>query len=104
MLIAEMTWSANYDVVLFLRTELELGLTFALIAAHASNREKFQRNRSNARRAYDTARRFLRRVALSDDEHAEFHEMLDELERRLRVLESVDAHAPTVELNFTARF
>jgi hypothetical protein len=88
MLVVEMTWPANFDVpTFFVRTELELGLTFALIAAHASNEEKFQRNRNNARRACGTARRFLGRITVPEDNTAELQEMLDELERRLRVLD-----------------
>jgi hypothetical protein len=83
------TWPVNFDPpVFFVRTELEVGLTFALVAAHAGSEEKFQRNQNNARRACDTARRFMRRIELSDDEAAELHELLEELERRLRVLAS----------------
>jgi len=79
-----MTRPTNFDPpVFFVLTELEVGLTFALVAAHADNEEKFQRNQSNARRACDTARRSMRRIELSDDEAAELHELLEELERQV---------------------
>jgi len=84
-----MTWPANFDApISFVRTELELGLTFALIAAHASNEEKFKRNQRNTQRAYDTARRFMSLIELSADQAAELSEMLAELEHRLRLLRS----------------
>ena len=88
MLVVEMSWPANFEIpALFVRTELELGLTFALIAAHASNEEKFERNRINARRACATARRFLGRITVPEENAAELYEMLEELERRVRVLD-----------------
>jgi hypothetical protein len=84
-----MTWPANFEgSILFIRNELELGLTFALIAAHASNEEKFERNQRNARRACNTARRFMSLVEMSDDQAAEFSETLGELEHRLGLLGS----------------
>jgi len=43
----------------FMRTELETGITFAHLAQNKSTVEAQQRNRQNARRAYDTANHFL---------------------------------------------
>lgn len=73
----------------FLRTELETGLTFATIAEQASDEDKINRNRENARKACQSARHFMDRVSLSERESAELRETLDDLERRLRLLEKV---------------
>ena len=42
----------------FLRTELSAGLTFSRIALHAKHAEKIDRNRINARKAYDALLHF----------------------------------------------
>lgn len=85
-----MASAINLDpFVSFLHAELELGLTFALIAAHASTQDKFNRNQGNARRACDTARRFMKRIRLSEGQAAEFQETLAELERRIQALEQL---------------
>jgi hypothetical protein len=87
MIVARMTRRVNFDgSICFVRTEIELGLTFALIEAHSSNEEKFKRNQRNAQRAHDTARRFMSLIELPADEAAELSEMLAELELRLRLL------------------
>lgn len=43
----------------FLRAEAQTGLTFARIALGARHRDKIDRNRVNARKAYDTLLRFM---------------------------------------------
>jgi hypothetical protein len=52
----------------FVKTEIELGFTFATIARDARDPEKFKRNRGNAVRAYDETSRFVRETSLSDGE------------------------------------
>ena len=52
----------------FLQTELNTGLTFASIALQSRNLrrpEKVQRNRANARTAFDTIIRFREQVPLT---------------------------------------
>lgn len=44
----------------FIRTELETAITFASVALDSGTEQKRQRNRKNARKAYDTALRFWR--------------------------------------------
>jgi hypothetical protein len=89
MIMPSMTRRVDFDApVFFIRTEIELGLTFASIAAHSSNEEKFKRNQRNTQRAYDTARHFISLIELSDDQAAALSEMLAELEHRLRLLGS----------------
>ena len=70
----------------FIRTELDLGLTFASVAANASDEEKFRRNRENARRACQTARHFVDRFCLSDNEFADIHDKIGALEHTLQML------------------
>lgn len=71
----------------FLRTELETGLTFVLLAEQGSDEDKVKRNRENARKACRSVRHFIHQISLSDSESAELHEKLKKLERRLRILE-----------------
>ena len=72
--------------VSFLRTELETGSTFALIAEQAVYEDKINRNLENARKAFLSAQHFIKKIALSDEESAELHGKLGELERRLQTL------------------
>ena len=71
----------------FLRTELETGLVLVEIAFTASDAEKINRNRENARRAYESARHFMSRISLSGEDSANLQGKLHELERRLRSLD-----------------
>ena len=50
----------------FIRTELEMGTTFAHLALNNKTGERFRRNRQNARKAFDTAMRFLKAYPLRD--------------------------------------
>jgi len=71
----------------FLRAEMQTGLTFASIAEEASDQDKINRSRKNARKACQSVRHFICRVTLSEDESNELHDKLEELERRLQILE-----------------
>jgi hypothetical protein len=83
-----MNRAATFDCgIVFVQIELQIGMTFASIAANARDENKFNRNRENATRAYRTALYFVNRFDLSDAQSAKFRKMLGELERSLRALE-----------------
>ena len=83
-----MNRAATFDSgIAFVEIELQIGMTFASIAANARDENKFNRNRENAKRAYRTALYFMNRFYLTEAHSAEFHKMLEELERNLRTLE-----------------
>lgn len=71
----------------FLRTELKVGLTFAALAANAKCAEKVARNRVNARKALDAARRYIGCVPLTADEAAELREKVARLDHNLQLLD-----------------
>ncbi len=72
----------------FLIAELRTGLTFANLALTPAedNHAHIQRNRYNARKAYDSFLKFRVRVALSDADLAELEEMAARLRGALRQL------------------
>ena len=70
----------------FLRSELQTGLTLTKIASDATWRAKTERNRANARKAYDAVLRFSPRVSLSQDEKSEIKIKLDQLRTQLKML------------------
>lgn len=73
---------AQTNLVNFLRTELELGLTFAQTAqleANMNNREHFERAREYAMAAIETIHRFESRIA--------DHQALGEIQRRAEDLQ-----------------
>jgi len=70
----------------FLRTELHTGLTTAKIAATAKDDKKKQRNRTMARKAYDSALHFLRKSEITESEVAELKPQIEELRKALREL------------------
>jgi acetylornithine/succinyldiaminopimelate/putrescine aminotransferase len=70
----------------FLRTELLVGLTLTKIAMDAQHRDKIDRNRANARKAYDTVLRFMPRVSITRDEAIEINAKLAKLKSELREL------------------
>ncbi len=73
--------------VRFLRTELELGLTFASIALQKNgSAEKKQRNWVNARKAYDTVIRSLENSTLTSDEAQGLESRLSNLKAHLVTL------------------
>ena len=67
----------------FLRTELRTGLTMARIALEAQSRKKVDRNRANARKAYDTALRFIAKTTLKEEEADEIRGMITRLKLAL---------------------
>jgi len=67
----------------FAIAEIELGLTFATIARTTNNPKKFERNRENARRAYDEANRFLRDTSLSVGEIEQLNSKIAKLRTAL---------------------
>ena len=71
----------------FLRAELQTGHTFASIAEQAREKDKINRSRQQARKACQSVRHFLHRITVSEGESNELHENLEELERRLRMLD-----------------
>jgi hypothetical protein len=74
---------------LFLKTELNVGLSFARIALQSLElgwKEKSNRNRVAARRAYDALLRFRSRGNLSASQVAEFDQGFASLRERLNRL------------------
>jgi len=67
----------------FLRTELRTGLTMARIALEAQSWNRVNRNRVNARKAYDTALRFVAKTPLKDEEAEEIRGMITRLKLAL---------------------
>lgn len=75
--------------VLFLKTELDVGLTFAWIALNSYQigwHHKAERNRAAARRAYDALVRFRNRAALTALQSENFEHGFAFLQERLRLL------------------
>ncbi len=70
----------------FLRAELVAGMTRANIAQNTSNGSKKQRNRKEARKAYDAILRFLPQTFLRRDEKEQIDSRLVELKSALRAL------------------
>jgi hypothetical protein len=54
----------------FVLAELDLGVTFCQVALSTRDAETKERNIRNARRAYDSALHFLRRISLEGAEEA----------------------------------
>jgi len=72
--------------VQFIRAELLAGLTFARIARAANYQPKFERNRINARKAYDALLRFIPTTRLSARDADEVKSKLAELKADLQNL------------------
>ena len=70
----------------FLRSELRTGFTLTGIARDSRDRARAERNRANARKAYDAVLRFVPRVALSPDETNEINAKLEQLRSELQRL------------------
>lgn len=73
----------------FVNAELDTGLTFARIALGAKGRNKIDRNRVNARKAYDSAMHFLPSTSLSSDEAGSIKEKISALQAALAKLGEV---------------
>lgn len=67
----------------FLRLEIDTGLTLAKIALDANRRDRRNRNRLNARKAYDTVLRFMPRVSLTPEEVSEMKIRVEHLKAEL---------------------
>ena len=67
----------------FLRSEIDTGLTLAKIALDAHRRDRRNRNRLNARKAYDTVMRFMPRVNLTPEETSEMKIRVEHLKAEL---------------------
>ena len=77
---------ANSIELEFLRAELATGLTFSKIALEARHASKVERNRVNARRAYDTVRHFAPGTSLSAEEALEIDSRTAQLKSALQQL------------------
>jgi hypothetical protein len=67
----------------FLFTECGLGVTFLNLADNTSIPETAQRNRENARKAYDTILRYMPKLVLSAAESQFIEKKLSALKTRL---------------------
>lgn len=67
----------------FLKTELETGNTFAKLALSAKYADKMERNKANARKAYDTALKFFGSASVEADSAVELKKLLKDLRARL---------------------
>ena len=70
----------------FIRAELLAGITRAHVAQNTSDESKRERNRHEARKAYDAILRFLPRTFLSQEEKEQIDSKLAELKSALRCL------------------
>ena len=74
----------------FFITDLELAITLAQIASDAQeDSEKRERNRSNAREAYDTIRRISSHAVLTDEQREQVNDKLEVLRSALEKLGEV---------------
>ena len=71
----------------FLRTELALGLTFAIIALSTNDEGTRRRNAASARTAYNAVLRFMGQVALDGKEARELADSIESLKRELVALD-----------------
>jgi len=72
--------------VQFLRTELIAGLTFSKIALRSKNAAKADRNRINARKAYDALLHFTPETSLSSEDAKEINAKMAQLRANLQQL------------------
>ena len=70
----------------FLRTELHTGLSFSKFALTADDELKIERNRTNARKAYDAVLHFLPGTSLSAEEAQEVQANMEQLKSALQQL------------------
>ena len=77
----------NANAAEFLKVDLEIGLTFANIALHATkNLPKRNRNQTRARQAYDTVSNMSKKLNLTQETRVEIHRQLDRLRTALQEL------------------
>lgn len=77
---------AKHSHAEFLRAEIHTGLTRSKIALEATYQDKMERNRANARKAYDAVLRFIPQSVLEANEAEEIKRGLAQLESQLRQL------------------
>lgn len=77
---------ANRFAMAFLNAELHTGLTFSRVAMVTRSQEKKDRNRVNARKAYDSILHYLPGSHLTTRESNAFELKLDELRSVLKSL------------------
>ena len=85
------TRSIHFD---FLVTDLNAAHTFLDVAHTTRSGETRERNLRHANAAYDTVMRFVPRVAMSEQQHAELHERLDQLKDRLEAMKRSISQMP----------
>lgn len=73
----------------FVKTELDTGLTFARIAIGSKSSSKKERNRENARKAYQSALHTLQQLSLNKEEASAISEKLTALRSSLEKLGEV---------------
>jgi len=74
------------EAIDFIRVELSTGLLMSQMALSSATPAKRERNRANARKAYDALVRFLPRLHVPPTMMVEFNEKLVELKSRLQRL------------------
>ena len=77
---------ASHSEMVFLRTELQTGLTLSKIALEAADQDKIERNRANARKAYDSLMHFMPKATLKAEEADEIRIGLARLKSELQQL------------------
>ena len=70
----------------FLRAELLTGLTLSKIAREARHDDKRERNRLNARKAYDSILRFMPKVDIVSEDLMDIRSKLEQLRSELQLL------------------
>ena len=70
----------------FLRAEAQTGLTFAKIALSSRHQDKIDRNRANARKAYDTLLRFSPHGNATPEGWEDIKAKIEELKSHLQQL------------------
>jgi hypothetical protein len=70
----------------FVLVELDLAATFCDLALSTQDQERKERNTSNARKAYDSARHYLQRLSPGSAKQALIHEKVSRLKDSLEQL------------------
>ncbi len=73
--------------LLAIQTEIKTGLTFARVALSSHHASKIARTTANARKAYDTARRWAQETALTPADSKEIADQLEALKAELAKLQ-----------------
>src|SRR5262249_19038996 len=84
--LAETKKTLNAVTADFLKVDVETALTFSGMALETDNPEKRERNRSNARKAYDTICRFSKKVQFTREQEIYISEMMVRLKDHLEQL------------------